>query len=122
MIAYLTHDDVNAEFAMQLAAQLGSDLTVLSMKDVNQFVTTEVLLIDLDHLPPECRSNLFRLVRTGGTHEGLSVHSYHLSRAELRTLRSAGVVVARRLTLALLTSCAERSRRDDSEEEKIVAS
>ena len=77
---------------------------------------------ELDHLPPECRSDLFRHVRNGGVQKGLAVHSYHLSRSEVRTLRAAGVVVARRLSLALLASCAEKSRRDGSEDEKVVAS
>ena len=116
MIAYLTHDAVNAEVANQLARQLGSNLTVLSLKDVDRFVTTDRLLVDLDHLPPECRSNLFDLVSKGGLHQGLSVHSYHLSRAEVRTLRAAGVGVARRLTRAFLASCANAALRGGSTE------
>ena len=117
MIAYLTHDEVNAKVAKQLAGRLGSDLTVMSLKDVDQFVTTESLLIDLDHLPPECRSHLFDLVSKGGLHRGLSVHSYHLSRAEVRALRAAGVGVARRLTSVFLASCADAAPRGGSAEE-----
>jgi hypothetical protein len=104
MISYLTHDEVNAQLAEQLARQLGSNLTVLSLKDVDRFISTDLLLIDLDHLPPECRSHLFDLVGKGGRHRGLSVHSYRLSRAEVRTLRAGGVAVARRLTGAFLSS------------------
>ena len=95
-IAYLTHDEVNASTARKLAGQLGLDLVVL---DVRQTDPTAVRLIcDLDHLPPDVKAGLLANARDGVHLSTLAMHSYHLTAAEVRTLRTAGAAVARRLT------------------------
>jgi hypothetical protein len=103
VIAYLTHDEVNAADALRTARELGLDLIAIPVKDADQGVAADVLLLDLDHLPPECRTKLFREAAVGGLREGVAVHSYRLTAAERHALRTAGVGVARRLVADLLT-------------------
>lgn len=107
MIAYLTHDEVNAHVAARLARRLRAELTVLPAKDADQ-LAAHVLLVDLDNLPAAWRANLLARAAHGPLPDGLVAHSYHLSDAERRTLSAAGVRVARRLTAALL-ACAANS-------------
>jgi hypothetical protein len=102
MIAYLTHDAVNAALARRMARRLGSDLTILRAQDADQLGAADRLVIDLDNLPRESKSELFRRAENGGLLTGVAVHSYNLTGAEARILRAAGVRVARRLTAALL--------------------
>lgn len=105
MIAYLTHDEVNAHVAARLARRLRAELTVLPAKDADQ-LAAHVLLVDLDNLPREWRANLLAHAAHGPLPDGLAVHSYHLSDAEWRTLTAAGVRVTRRLNSALLACVA----------------
>ena len=102
-IAYLTQDQVNAAVATRMARRLGLTLVVLAVKDADQAVAADSLVLDLDHLPAECKSKL--LFRAGGGQlwSGVSVHSYNLARSEVRDLRTAGVMVHRRLTAAALS-------------------
>jgi hypothetical protein len=101
-VAYLSHDEVNAALARRMARRLGLDLAILHIKDAEQAVAADLLVLDLDHLAPECKSELF--LRIGGRElrGGVAVHSYHLTPAEARTLRKAGVQISRRLTAAVL--------------------
>jgi hypothetical protein len=108
MIAYLTHDEVNADTAGRLAHELGVELTALAVKDSRLIVDAELIVIDLDHLPPECRAELLARAAAGAG-AGLAVHSYHLRRAEVRALRAAGVRVTRWLTAATLGRAATRN-------------
>jgi hypothetical protein len=114
VIAYLTHDDVNAAVARRAARELGLELTQFPVKDDDLTVLADVLLLDLDHLPPEFKSDLLRRAGNGSIRKGLAVHSYHLSPAEARALRAAGVLVARRLTTGLLDAgSAAAARQSD---------
>src|SRR4051794_15573435 len=102
LIAYVTHDEVNAAVAARLARRHGLELIVLSVRDAEQAVAADRLVLDLDHLPPESRSKLFLRAGAGNLRPGVVVHSYNLAPGEDRALRSAGVVVARRLTARTL--------------------
>jgi pyruvate-formate lyase-activating enzyme len=103
-IAYLTHDEVNASTARKLAGQLGLDLVVL---DVRQTDPTAVRLIcDLDHLPPDVKAGLLANARDSINLSTLAMHSYNLTAAEVRTLRTAGAEVARRLSAKLFGASA----------------
>ena len=103
--AYLSHDEVNTALAGRMARRLGIVLTTLHVKDAEHAVAADLLVLDLDHLPPECKSKLFLRVGSGELRTGVAVHSYHLTAAEARALRGAGVRVSRRLTAAVFTRC-----------------
>src|SRR5262245_59309847 len=99
-IVYLTHDEVNAAVATRIAHRVGLQLTVVGIKDTHP-IAAGLLVYDLDHLPPERKSELLRRA-SGGELEGVAVHSYHLTPGESRRLRAAGVPVHRRLSAAIL--------------------
>src|SRR5262249_57896319 len=99
-IAYLTHDEVNAAAAGRIARRLGLGLSVIGVRDVGR-VSADLLVYDLDHLPPGVKSELLR--RAGRERlDGVAAHSYHLGHEEQQKLRAAGARVARRLTAAIL--------------------
>jgi hypothetical protein len=102
MIAYLTHDQVNASLASRIAARFNLDLIVLALKDADQAVAADALVLDLDSLPLDARSKLFLRVGSGELRCGIRVHSYQLTASEARTLRRAGVRAERRLTALAL--------------------
>jgi hypothetical protein len=106
--AYLTHDEVNADLARRIAGRFGITLTVFAVKDASAARAADRLVLDLDHLPAECKAGLLAEAATGGVRPGVSVHSYHLTRAEARHLRRAGVSITRRLTAAAIL-CREPS-------------
>jgi hypothetical protein len=97
---YLTHDDVNAAVARELASRLGFSLVVLKLSETGS--DTSRLVCDLDHLPPDVKAGMIATARTGVSLPSVGVHSYNLTAAEARMLRSAGVVVSRRLSARLL--------------------
>ncbi|MBA4192251.1 MAG: hypothetical protein C0467_30140 [Planctomycetaceae bacterium] len=101
MIAYLSHDQVNRTLVRRMARRLGLDLVVLSLKEADQAVAADLLVLDLDSLPSDTRSKLFLRVGNGELRSGVAVHSYHLTSSEARTLQVAGVRVTRRLTAAV---------------------
>jgi hypothetical protein len=102
VIAYLTHDEVNAALAQRIAGRLSLELTVLGIKDINLAITADLLLFDLDHLPTECKSELLSRAQRDSLGERIAVHSYCLTTSEARSLRKAGGLTARRLTATLL--------------------
>jgi len=102
VIAYLTHDEVNAAEARRAALEAGLDLTVLPIKDGGQAAAADAMLLDLDHLPADIKLDLLRRAAGGRLSNCVAVHSYQLSPAEVRALRAAGVLVSRRLTACLL--------------------
>lgn len=112
MIAYLTHDEVNASVATRLARRLRAALTVLPARIADQ-LAAHVLLVDLDGLPREWRANLLARAAAGRLPPGLAIHSYQLSASERRQLRTAGVRVSRRLTAALVACVANPGRYSD---------
>lgn len=95
---------MNAFNAVRIARRLGLELAAFAVKDAGETVAADLLVLDLDHLPADCRANLLAQAATSPKHSrsDLAVHSYNLNRAELRVLRRAGVRVARRLTAGLL--------------------
>jgi hypothetical protein len=99
-IAYLTHDDVNAAAARDLASRLGLTLVVLDVRQTD--LTAGRLVCDLDHLPPEVKVGMLQNARAGVSLPSVGVHSYHLTPEEAQVLRAAGAVVSRRLTARLL--------------------
>ena len=98
--AYLTHDDVNAAVARELASRLGFSLVVLKLSETEPDASR--LVCDLDHLPPDVKAGMLANARTGVNLPSVGVHSYHLTSEESRMLRAAGVVVSRRLSARLL--------------------
>jgi hypothetical protein len=99
-VAYLTHDEVNAAAARELASRLGLSLVVLDIRQIHP--TAGRLVCDLDHLPPEVKSELLSNARAGVNMCSIGVHSYHLTPEETKLLRAAGAVASRRLTARLL--------------------
>ncbi|MBA4192267.1 MAG: hypothetical protein C0467_30220 [Planctomycetaceae bacterium] len=102
MIAYLSHDQVNSTLARRIAQRLDLGLMVLTLKDAEQAISADLLVLDLDSLPSDTRSKLFLRVGSGELRSGVAVHSYHLTAAEARTLLAAGIRVTRRLTATVL--------------------
>jgi len=98
--AYLTHDEVNAATAQELAARLPFDLVVLDVRQAHP--TAARVVCDLDHLPAEVKAGLLDNAQDGVRMAGVAVHSYHLRSQEVRALRAVGVTVSRRLTGRLL--------------------
>jgi hypothetical protein len=106
-VAYISHDKVNSALARRIGTRLGLDLTVLSLQEAEHAIAADSMVLDLDHLPMECKSKLFLQIGKGELREGVAVHSYHLTPAELRALSGAGVRVTRRLTATVLISRAK---------------
>jgi hypothetical protein len=96
-VAYLTHDEVNAEAARVVAARIGLGLRAIGVRHKAEAAAAYRLVVDLDALPASWRADLFARVAAGQTFPWVSVHSYHLTRAEARALRAAGVTVTRKL-------------------------
>jgi hypothetical protein len=94
----MTHDEVNARLARRIARHLHLKLTVLGIKDAEHAISADQLVLDLDHLPADCKTNLLSRVRARLMRAGVSVHSYCLTRGEACELRHAGVKVTRRLS------------------------
>jgi len=102
MIAYLTHDEVNAALARRLAERRDLILMVIPVKDAELAAAAEVVILDLDHLPAEFKRELFERIGVRKFRHNLAVHSYNLSDSEKTALLAAGVRVVRRLSAALL--------------------
>lgn len=102
-IAYITHDEVNTALANRLAGRLGLKLTVHTLINADQAVAADHLLLDLDHLPEECKSSLIDQAASGKVRGGIMIHSYNLKPGEKKILRAVGARVARRLTARILT-------------------
>jgi hypothetical protein len=96
-VAYLTHDEVNAEAARVVAARIGLGLRVIGLRHKVEAAAADRLVVDLDALPADWRADLFARVAVGQTFPWVSVHSYRLTRDEARTLRAAGLTVTRAL-------------------------
>ena len=105
-VAYMSHDEVNSALALRIADRLDLDLAALTLRDAEHAIAADLLVLDLDHLPPECESKVFLRVGRGELRSDLAVHSYHLTETEADVLRAAGVRVARRLTAAVLVPTA----------------
>lgn len=103
-IAYFTHDEVNAVLASRLARRLGLDVTVVDFKNSDQSIAAENMVLDLDHLPSECKSTLIGQAASGGVRKGITVHSYNLLPRETKCLKAAGVRVARKLVACTLVA------------------
>ena len=102
MIAYLTFDDVNPAFFAELASKVSPKVAFRTINSPKLAVDGELVIYDLDHLPREWKAELLRQAETGRLTGEVAVHSYNLTTAEIRVLRSAGVRVLRRVSAALL--------------------
>ena len=102
-IAYITHDEVNTALATRIADRLGLNLTVLTLIDADQALAADHLVLDLDHLPEECKASLIDQATCGKVRGGIMVHSYNLKPEEKKVLRAVGARVTRRLTARILT-------------------
>jgi hypothetical protein len=101
--AYWTIDEVNRDLAQRLAARAGVQLDVRSFQDGAATATFDAVLYDLDFFPPDRREALLADLRTQPRSEQVAVHSYHVSPRHASALRRQGVIVVRRLRLALFT-------------------
>src|SRR5438067_1395066 len=95
---YLTHDEVNAARADDLAQKVGIEILV---HDIRERPMTSWLVCDLDFLPEEYSKRLFNQAQAGRDLSRVAVHSYRLTRSQARLLRSAGAAVSRRLSRKL---------------------
>jgi hypothetical protein len=113
-IAYLTIDEVNRDTAKRAARQCGAILSPLLPRDPPPDGRFDAAVYDFDYLPAaERRSVLDALCKSPLPHPA-AVHAYHLERSERLALRAAGVIVRRRLGLALIRALRQacyRSRR-----------
>jgi len=113
-IAYLTIDEVNRDTAERAARACRAVLCPLLPRDPPPDGRFDAAVYDLDYLPTaERRGALDALCKSPLPHPA-AVHAYHLERTERLALRGAGVIVKRRLGLALFRALCRayyRSRR-----------
>jgi hypothetical protein len=98
-LTYITHDEVNAARARELAEEAGLELIV---NDIRQRPTTSWIVCDIDFLPENFIDRLLQQAAAGQDLSRVAVHSYRLTRCRARLLRSAGAAVSRRLTQRLI--------------------
>lgn len=97
LIAYLTHDEVNLEAALQMADAYGATVYPLVVSDATPKNWFDALIYDIDHLPPEDRRKLIDQLLAAPPNFPVVVHSYNLSDEQVRTLKGAGIIVTRSL-------------------------
>jgi hypothetical protein len=95
-IGYLTLDEVNLNLARQLAARLHVKLERLSFCEDSP-VDCNARLYEVDYLAPGDRQRLFARLKESSRDMPVAVHGFHLRKREVRSLRTAGIAVFRRL-------------------------
>jgi hypothetical protein len=109
-IAYLTLDEVNSDLAARCAAAADIELESFALCEAPE--PFDAVVYDLDFLPADYRAGLLAASTTARSSALIAVHAYNLTSGQRRRLRRRGVVVARRLSLALfarLAAAAESS-------------
>jgi hypothetical protein len=99
-VAYLTTDEVNASLAGKFAAACGLELFLVHPNGTAPVDGARAVVYDLDFLPQSHAASLAAWASPGRS-PALAVHGYNIDEGLARRLRSAGVVVARRLTSTL---------------------
>jgi hypothetical protein len=103
-IAYQSLDEVNRDLAARLAAAADVELESLALRDAPE--PFDAVLYDLDFLPADYRAGLLAARTTARSGALIAVHAYNLTSGQRRRLRRRGVVVARRLSVALFARLA----------------
>jgi hypothetical protein len=107
--AYLTLDEVHARQALRLGRRCGQEVHLVDLRSPD-LGRAPFLVLDLDYVPRAQQPRLFDRLLPGLAGR-LAAHSYNLSIAAARRLARAGVVVGRRLDVALLRRLTARPPR-----------
>jgi hypothetical protein len=107
--AYLTLDEVHARQAIRLGRRCDQEVHLVGLRSPD-LGREPFLVLDLDYVPRAQQPRLFDrlLPRPAGR---LAAHGYHVPAETLRRLVRAGVVVGRRLDVALLRRLTARPPR-----------
>ena len=107
-IVYLTLDEVNRDLAARYATVAEVQLELLELRD--DLAPCDAVLYDLDFLPPDYRDRLLAEKTIVRSDAPIAVHGYNLTAGQRGKLRRRGVIVARRLCVALFARLAEVGR------------
>jgi hypothetical protein len=94
--AYMSADDVNRNRVARMATARGATLYMLSPTDPPPDGRFDVVLYDLDSMPPKRREEIVASILGAPSVRPVAVHSYNLGK-QASALREKGVVVADRL-------------------------
>jgi hypothetical protein len=97
LIAYLTLDEVNADLALRLAAEVGTALCALVPREALPGVPFDALLYDWDSLPAERREGVLAELLGNPLPCPVAVHGYNLDEGLGEELSQKGVAVYRQL-------------------------
>jgi hypothetical protein len=100
-VAYLTTDEVNRDLALNLAEAFGMTLEPLTPRDRPPDGLVDVVLYDVDFLPPAHRREVLAALAAGASPGAAAVHSYSLSKSQARALRRQQVAVSKHLDARL---------------------
>ena len=84
LVAYLTHDEVNAAAALRIAARLGLPLVVIDVRDRRELAASDRLFCDLDHLPDDFKQSLLARAAGGRMLRGVAYTSFPTRRSSDR--------------------------------------
>jgi hypothetical protein len=116
MMAYLTHDEVNADQARTLARRCGLDVEVTDLGDALLGERYRAVAYDVDSLPEPERRELLAELQSAWSPRPLALHSYNLKAATVTRLRERGVGVFRRLEEKLFRNLARMLSRPQAAE------
>jgi hypothetical protein len=121
-LAYLSTDEVNQALALQLAAQLGVGLELLSLEDGPPDAAVVGMLYDLDYLPPDRKQEVLSELLAGALPCAVAVHSYNLDEDQVEQLVQNGVTVSTRLEAKILEALLQEQEVNQGSVESCLAS
>jgi hypothetical protein len=97
-VAYVTTDEVNENWAQDLAAESMITLSIHGPQDAPHNGEFDAVVYDWDFLPPEWRHEVLAVLLATPPSRPVAVHGYHLPDEQISALRANGVHVYRHLT------------------------
>jgi hypothetical protein len=95
IVAYVTTDEVNQAFAMQLAAECRVTLCPLAPQEAAQTAAFDAVVYDWDYLPLQRQQEILAELLSGPALYPVAVHSYNLDEDQAAALRKHEVAVYR---------------------------
>jgi hypothetical protein len=101
LMAYLSADEVNRDWASRIAAGRGAILQHFSPHDPLPDGRFDAVVYDLESMAPQRRREFIARLLAAAPTRPVAVHSYNLD-AQADALRDTGVIVSRRLARAVV--------------------